>query len=148
MRGPGVATVAERIRTAYVHECSERSSVRFRMQEEAVPSGNCRRDWPEPRFAGLQTARTSHLLLFSPALFSSSLAPPSRSSLSLSSPLCHSIVTNYRSLATISMDGCPTTKIELRAQRFLRRAIPSPRLQRLSVGFTVLRARLLRSSVI
>lgn len=35
------------------------------MQKEAVPDGNCHRDWPEPRFAGDQTARTTRFLLFS-----------------------------------------------------------------------------------
>lgn len=44
---------------------AERSNVRFKMQKEAVPDGNCRRDWPEPRFAGDQTARTTRFLLFS-----------------------------------------------------------------------------------
>lgn len=42
--------------------------MRFRMQKEAVPDGNCRRDWPEPRFAGDQTARTTRSLLFSPVI--------------------------------------------------------------------------------
>lgn len=47
--------------------------MRFRMQKEAVPDGNCRRDWPEPRFAGDQTARATRFLLFSPARYSLSL---------------------------------------------------------------------------
>lgn len=66
--------------------------MRFRMQKEAVPDGNCRRDWPEPRFAGDQTARATRFLLFSPARYSLSLSsfsfpllfPPFCLSLSLS----------------------------------------------------------------
>lgn len=60
-----------------------------------MADGNCRRDWPEPRFAGQQTARATRLLLFSPARYSLSLSfislfySPSFSSLFLS--LCSAV---------------------------------------------------------
>lgn len=72
---------------------AEKSNVRFKMQKEAVPDGNCRRDWPEPRFAGDQTARTTRFLLFS------SVIPSSCLSIFLSFYIysSHSVV-NYESL--------------------------------------------------
>lgn len=79
--------------------------MRFRMQKEAVPDGNCRRDWPEPRFAGDQTARATRFLLFSPARYSLSLfLLYSLLLASLSIYICvyiypsYSVVTNYESL--------------------------------------------------
>lgn len=115
---PMFAAVFVRRRRARVCRCGERSNVQFRMQEEAVPSGNCRRDRPEPRFAESRPPARLTFFSFLSLVALSSTPFPLRSSVTLLHPTralsAADAVTNYRSSGPIPTDGCPTTKIALR----------------------------------